>query len=258
MFDITTKLEVNINPGPTLVTDVTGLSTFLIKYRIPTLVTDPLYLMNMLIEKEKIVAPFRVICTMDFDRGNRYGLDKLRPLPNEMKMADGYDILLSPGRTDKETLNEIRVLHEFIKQVIAPIKEIRWTLGLRTRTQESVKYILAHIKEHPANFIRTNVALDSSNQTLEKHLEDIEMIKKNCPTPIIISGGVNLKIIRELSGKVARFDVSVTQAKQIVNEALHLGDKKPEDKKPEDKKPGDKAEKKPEELKKAEDKTHKV
>jgi hypothetical protein len=218
MYHLTGKLEVNIlQPlGP----DVHNLSSFIIQNNIPAVVASPLYLEAVLMERGRHFANYKVICTIDFPDGNKvwpnFAMAKLRDLPQAMFMADGYDIMLTPGRTDKECLNELRALSEFLQR-LGP-KELRWTLPLRTVHYEEVDKFLPHIMKWPASFVRTDSNLVVPDITLEDHLLDVEFIRSGVATKIKVCGNVNLNLIESLKNRVARFDVSLSQAREIIRE----------------------------------------
>lgn len=225
MFDITTRLEVNVLRGANVTSDFNNLSNFLVKHRVPVLVVDPTFIAPVLIERMRFRAQYKIVCAVDFDTGKRYAMEKLRPLPQEIFKADGLDILLSANRADKESFNEMKVLRDFIKDSINPTIEIRWVLGLRSRTYEAVANIMPHLKKVPGSYIRTDINLEVPNHSLEKHATDINFIKDAVGAPIKLCGNIDLNTIIEFKSQVSRFDVSVSQAKKIAKEASERGNK---------------------------------
>lgn len=216
MFDVTTRLEVNIVRGKTASTDMASMSNFVIKYRVPTVVVDPQFVEQIMIERQRYRGSYKIICTVDFDNGKNYAMDKLRSIPKAALAVDGFDILVTDGKTDKESLNELKAISEFLKKAVDPLKEIRWTLGMRLRQTNDLLNIMKHLKTYPAAFIRTDHNLIAQNLTLEKHENDVKFIKSHVGTPIKVCGNVDVETIRSLRGKVSRFDVSMTQATRIL------------------------------------------
>lgn len=247
MFDITTRFEVNVLRGANVANDFNNLSNFLVKHRVPALVVDPMFIQPVLIERMRFRAQYKIIVAVDFDTGRRYAMEKLRPLPQEIFKADGLDILLSANRADKESFNEMKVLHDFIKNSINPMIEIRWVLGLRSRAYEDVANIMINLKKIPApTFVRTDINLVSPDHNMEQHAVDIDFIKSAVGAPIKLCGNVDLATISKFKGQVARFDVSVSQAKKIAKEARERDFVRPavvSDRKVEIKAPEEKAEK---------------
>jgi hypothetical protein len=216
MFDVTTRLEVNIVRGKTASTDMASMSNFVIKYRVPTVVVDPQFVEQIMIERQRYRGSYKIICTVDFDNGKNYAMDKLRSIPKAALAVDGFDILVTAGKTDKESLNELKAISEFLKKAVDPLKEIRWTLGMRLRQTNDLLNVMKHLKTYPAAFIRTDHNLVAQNLTLEKHENDVKFIKSHVGTPIKVCGNVDVETIRSLRGKVSRFDVSMTQAARIL------------------------------------------
>ena len=220
MFNITSKLELNLLKG-SAASDFDSVGAFLIKSRIPVVVVDPEFIEAMIIERVRCQGAFKIITAIDFDKGRNYAIDKFKLLPQSIFAADGYDVLLTDGRTEKECLNELRAVSEFVRSIDA-LKEIRWTLGLRTRSHEKMGLFLPHIRAWPASYIRTDSALVSPAATAEKHEDDIGFIKNELATPIKLCGNVTLDTINTFGinagGVVHRFDVNMSQAKHIIHE----------------------------------------
>lgn len=217
MLQQTTKLEINIRRGKSAPQDMDGVGTLMVKNRIPALVTDPDFIDLMLFERMRINGQYKIITTVDFENGKQYAMDKFRSLPQNALKTDGFEILLSPDRTDKESLNELRIVTEFCRQS-NPLAEIRWVFGFRTRQPQQLQHFYPYLKKWPAQFLRTDINLEVPGLTITKHLEDVTRIRNFCGTSIKVSGNINLAMIKELSPRVARFDVNVSQAKRILFE----------------------------------------
>ncbi len=213
MLQLTTKMEINIqdaNPA-----EAASASTFIVKNRIPAIIVSPESFMVAVSEKQIKRAQYKLIVAVDLEnKGKNFGLDKIRDLPNEVLTADGFDILLTPMATNKETGNEMKALAEFLTKA-NNLTEIRWVIGSRVWDKDSINNVIEHAKAHPASFIRTDPNLDGS-ATPEDHFNDIERIKKEIATPIKVSGNINRDIMETLHGKAKRFDVTMTQARSII------------------------------------------
>jgi deoxyribose-phosphate aldolase len=217
MFNITTRLEVNIQ-GVAAGADINGLSTFVSKNKIPVIVSDPAYIEGVLVERSKFLGQYQVICTVDFPNGKHFASEKMRDLPKAAMLADGFDIMVSAKKTDRESLNELRAISDFILKYVDPTKEIRWVLGLRHREYDDVRNMMSHFKNCPAKFIRTDNHLVLPKIDINSHLLDIEFIKSSVAIPIKLSGNITLTTINETINAVSRYDVSVQQAKEIIKE----------------------------------------
>ena len=212
MFHITSKLELNLTVKSVL--DLQGLSTFIIKNRIPALVVDPKLLDIALIERSKINARYKVITGVDFNSIKRYAIDKFLDLPKSVFESDGVEILLSPNKNDKESLNEIKSIMDYVNR-LNPLMEIRWVFSFRTKGHESYSNFMKYLPNYPAKFLRTDPNLESAGITTETHQKDTDLLKKHCNLPIKVSGNITLDMIKTLKG-VSRFDVDISQAKRIV------------------------------------------
>ena len=219
MLQLTTKLELNVFNTKSLAMDMPHIGSFAIKNRIPCIVTEPQLIDIILMERSKFSPAFKVICAIDFFNKN-YALQKMRGLSNGVFMADGFEFRVSPGHNDKESLNELRALTEFVKTGIGPSKEIRWALCLRTITYDNYMHLLDHMRKWPASFIRTDINLECPSANFDAHMDDINFIRGKIATPIKVSGNINHSLMLTLGSKASRFDVNLTQARRILKDAL--------------------------------------
>jgi len=225
-FSISVRMEVNLLRSKTASGDHINLARWVIKNRVPAIVVDPLYVEASIIERMKHRGQYKIICSVDFESGKHYGLEKLRPLPKSIMVADGFDILLTANKSDKEYLNELRILSEFIHDSIHKSKEIRWVLGLRTREQASIIQALPHFKKWPATYVRTdhNVLPAKQENEYERHARDIQFIRKSTGLPIKISGNIDYETYMKLKSDVKRFDVTLNQAKALIKTAQSVSE----------------------------------
>ena len=226
--NIGTKLELNVqkaNPA-----DATAAGTFAIKGKIPVIVVSPDMFIPILQDRNMKYANYKIIVAVDFNNlGKAYAFDKIRDLPAEVLGADGFDVLLTPRRTDIESSKEMKEISAFFKKS-NPLCEVRWVLG-RGWSEENLITILNKAKSIPANYIRTDSNL-VTQVSIEDHKKDIERIRLAVPTPIKISGNVDLETFKAFSNKVARFDVSMTQARALFNEYFKSQEPKAEQETP--------------------------
>lgn len=216
MFQITSKLEINLLKNSGRV-DFSGsqLSTFIIKNKIPAVVCSPELVEIVAVDRSQFSYAYKIYCAVDFDDGRNYGLDKVRNLPRSCLLADGFEIRLTAGRNEKETLNEMRGLTEFFKQINVS-KEIRWALSLRGTPPSQFDNCLKNVKKWPASMIRTDVNVDSPLASLESHVVDVSVVRNFTNFPVKISGDVDYDTVVSLMSDVARFDVSLDQARSII------------------------------------------
>jgi len=218
-FQITSKLELNLmNSGtnPTYVTD------FAIKNRIPAVVTPPGFVGPLNVQRSIKAGQFKIICTLDFQKGNSFAMDKFRDIDPDFRMADGFEILLCRERSEIETRNEMKVLYEFLRQ-IDPTLEIRWCLGMYSRPEQQAIGALKVMRGWPPSFVRTDPHLIIPNVNGDRHVAAATLIKSNeVPYPIKVSGNIDLSTIETVLAadtNIKRFDVSIEQAVAIVKAA---------------------------------------
>jgi hypothetical protein len=218
-FQITSKLELNLmqsGTNPQYATD------FAIKNRVPAIVAPPGFIGPLNVQRSIKAGQFKIICTLDFQKGNAFAMDKFRDIDNDFRMADGFEILLCRDRTEIETRNEMKVLYEFLRQ-IDPGLEIRWCLGMYSRPEAQAIAALKVMKGWPPSYVRTDQHLIIPNVNAERHMAAAKVIRGNeNPYPIKVSGNIDLGTIEAImagDSNIKRFDVSIDQAVAIVKAA---------------------------------------
>lgn len=215
IYGLTTRFELNLTPSVNPITAANWAQ----KHRCPVIVTPPEHVAPLMVNRATKNAQYQIIVTLDFPSGKSYAMDKLRNASGDFSACDGCDILLSGGKSQVETKNEIKALYEFLKTI--GMHEIRYVLGAYTRSRESIIDMLKGMKLYPGRWIRLDQHLTLPNITIEHHKGMIGLIKEHIATPLKISGNVDLDVVKEFSGTKHRFDVSLDQATSIVK---HLED----------------------------------
>jgi len=133
--------------------------------------------------------------------------------------ADGFEILLSDGKTEVESKNELKAIHSYLKANRALV-DIRWCLRMHTVDEVRTRGILKNMKLFPPSFVRIDPHLETPRADVEKMKAQVALIQEFVPYPIKISGNVNAAMIKELQDirGVKRFDVSMKQAEAIAHE----------------------------------------
>ncbi len=204
--------------------------------RVPAVVIDPESINDAVVYRSIIRGKFKIICMVDWPKGERYYIDKFRGLPQESLNADGYEILLTPGDKAK-CIKEIKYLSDFVKQYFTTTTEIRFVLGhtLANRDDSDIDAMLECIKQIPLPaFIRTTnqTKVSSSDGSIDSQIKILEKIKKVINVPVKISGNMTMKIANQcklidvqgegeerketLLGKPERFACSLDQAEAIL------------------------------------------
>jgi len=213
-YQFTSKLEINLfNPK----TNPQFVSDFAIKYKIPTIVAAPEYIAPLVVHKVTMGGTYRLICALDFPKGTNYAMDKLFRTNPDFVGADGFEILLSTGKTEIESKNEMRAIHGYLK-ANRPLADIRWCLRFHTKSEKELSGILKNMKKFPPSYVRVDQNLESPSINTERFKKDIELIRGFVPYPIKLSGNVDLKVLQQYKDErgVKRFDVTVEQAEAIV------------------------------------------
>jgi len=212
MLNLLSRLEVNVGLG----SDVSRLSSFAIKNRIPAIVVPPELVTSAIMLRQGYLNKFRVICTVDFPEGRCFAGEKVGVLPSGALNADGFEILLSSGRTDKECENELSELYRFFRKDLAG-KELRYCLNLHGRKFEDIIKFFKHFKKFPPDFLRTNVDLRLQRFKDKDHADAIRMIRERSGVPIKLCGNVSPDTVINFQGKVARYDVGFDAAQRVVS-----------------------------------------
>ena len=210
---VTTKFEINIlesNGNPIAAAD------FAQHNRCPAVVAHPNHLAQLMANRNAKRGQYLIIAALDFPAGKKFSTDKLFSAGSDISSAEGYDILLTPNKTQVESRNEMKALHEFLKQ-INPIVDIRWTLGAFTRDTKEIQNFLENMKVCAPKWIRVDQHLDLPNISLKDHNKIVKLIKKTFNRSIKLSGNVDLKLVKKYRNKDnIRFDVTMEQAVTIV------------------------------------------
>lgn len=226
-FQTTSKLELNIIKSAT---HPNAISDFAVRNRIPVIVSSPEFIGTLVQLRAIKNGQYRIVCAIDFPTGKSFAMDKLKNLSEDFYLADGYEILISPERTEVESRNEMRALHGFLKQ-INPLIEIRWCLGAHTRPEKASLGALKGMSQYAPSYLRVEPHVRLPNVGIDEHKAFVEKAKELIPFPIKLSGNVDLDLIRAFEGdrQVKHFDVDIDQAVALVK-ALELEEQKNESK----------------------------
>lgn len=212
IHQITSKCELNVLSATTNVAYVNDLA---IRYRVPAVVCSPEYVAPLLSQRASRGGGYQIICAVDFPYGKNFAMDKLKRSHPDFTMADGFEILVSVGRTEVETKNELKAIHEFVKMQNR-LLQIRWCLSLHHKDQEAGVAALKGMKKFPPSYVRIDPHTTLKNLTMEARMEAVELVKEHVPYPIKVSGNVDIETITALENKVARFDLDVDGLKKLV------------------------------------------
>jgi len=170
---------------------------------------------------------FRIITAVDWPKGDRYAMDKLRDMPINALSRDGFEILISERTNPTDIKTEMLTCFEFTRTHLPEVTEIRIVLGAFTRNKEFIVRACNELKHVPApDMIRTDHHLraQQSVANIQAHNDLISLIREHTGRPIKISGNINsAKVVASCGAN--RFAVSLKQAKSIVKEVRENPDK---------------------------------
>lgn len=218
---LTTKLEIDIMQA----SEVDNAMQLAAVHRLPAVVVHPQLLQQAIMTKIKRNGMFKLLTTIDWPKGDIYGVTKLRGMTNEMMDIDGYEIMMTGGKTEIENRNEAKTITEFIKRHIGERKEIRFVLGCFTRQNSETVQMASIMKDiiAPA-MIRTDphVKTKASKTNAEAQTALLQSIKEVCGIPIKMSG--NFDSVRSIATflqhqpQSIRFAVSTQQLQQVIKD----------------------------------------
>ena len=220
---ITQKLEIDVLQGTELKEAIELAATT----HMPAIVVHPELAQEANVYRFIRQGHFKIITAVDWPKGDRYAMDKLRDMPIEALSRDGFEILISEMKNPSEIKGELRTCFEFIRRHLPEITEIRIVLGTFMRDQEFIIKACNELKHVPApDMIRTDhhLRVQQSVANAQAHGDLIALIRKHTRRPIKISGNINsVKVMTSCDAD--RFAVSLKQANGIIKEVRENPDK---------------------------------
>ena len=214
---ILNKLEIDVMQ----VSELDEASELAAKYKLPALVVHQSLAGEAHIARGRVRGRFKLITPIDWPKGENFGISKIRGLSMDALEADGFEILLTPNKSEKDTKNEVYVITEFIRNHVAQQAEIRFVLGTYIHEPEQISKMLSGlVGVRTPDLIRNDINLktqvsksnpDIHNNTLARIAELVRYKTKIC-------GNItDIKTMAACKG-VSKFGVSLLQAKSIIKE----------------------------------------
>lgn len=217
MLKVTTKLEINVlNPA----VDYNAVSMFVGQHKCNAIVLDHQLVPAAIVDRSAKNGRWKIVAAIDFPLGNNFSIDKLKNLDASIFNADGMDIVLTPGRTEVETYNELKALNDFVKRSVNPLIDIRYVINYYTGKWDDTERFLSVARNIPCDIVRIDVDLHPLHVKPSIHLDTVEKLKRATPKILKIGGNVDLETIKVVQSLDHRslFDVDINQAKTIVNQ----------------------------------------
>lgn len=212
---IGTKLEIDVMQG----SELNEAMELAYVYKMQAIVVHPDLVADAAMQRVKRQATYRLITTVDWPKGEKFGVTKLHNMSVRALSCDGFEIMLGV-RPLTESKKEMLELTEFIRKHLPQVQEIRFVLGCLSKSQEDIKNLCLTIRDIPApNFLRTdiNLRIQQSKANIAAHTESLALIKGCVNRPIKLCGNINsAKTI--VSCKAERYGVSLKQAQGIIKE----------------------------------------
>ena len=211
------KLEIDVMQ----VNEIQESVHLAIKHKLPAIVVHQSLSGDAIMARSRAGGKFKIITPVDWPKGEIFGDLKLRGLSFDSIETDGFEILLTAGKSETDTRNEAKVLTEFLKSRIGDHVEVRFVLGTSLRQFELVESICKSLLgvRTPA-LIRTDTQLKTqvTKANPEEHNKYIKLVGAHINAPVKISGNINSIKTIAACPSAAKYAVSLMQTKAIIKE----------------------------------------
>ena len=215
---IATKLEIDVMQ----VNELLEASELIAKFSMPAMVVHPGLAPDAFAARMRVRGRYKIIIPVDWPKGENTSQVKFRGISKQALEADGFEIMISPGKDVFITKSELNSMTEFIRRYLGEYVEVRFVLGDTIKTAEEIDIIcnsLIGIRS-PA-MLRTDTILKVQQNVIssESHHAFVNKVRGiGLQAPIKISGNMNnLKSIAS-APQAHRYAVNVAQAKNIIRE----------------------------------------
>lgn len=216
---ITTKIEIDVMQS----NEIDSVCQLAAAHNMPAIVVHPQLITQAISVRARRQGRFDIFTTVDWPKGETFGMTKLRGLCQEAMSVDGYEIMLTGGRTALENLDEVKKLTGFIRSFISQHAQIRLILGALSRPAEEVVRLATAVRDAAASvMLRTDNHLraQTTKASTKAHGDTTAAIRAACGMPIKLSGNIDsVKTVAEclkLPAPPVVFAASLQQAQQIV------------------------------------------
>lgn len=216
---ICAKLEIDVMQAK----EIEEATDLAIANCLPALVVHQDLVSQMFFYRGRKQGKFKIIMPIDWPKGNLSGSTKFRDVPIQVLQQDGFEVVMTPAKSDAMALSEIINITNLIKSYVNPTAELRICVEALSRPEEEwMPYIRALSKTVPPDLIRIDHNNTTTKANAANHSDIVAKITANAPWPVKVSGNVTLKTA--LQFKNTRFGVSLKQAKDIIGEIKNAPD----------------------------------
>lgn len=212
------KLELDVMQ----INELLDASEIVSKYKMPAMVVHPNLAAEAMAARMRVKGRYKIIIPIDWPKGENYGNIKFRGVSKSALECDGFEIYLTPNKTENDIKNEAKALTEFIKAHLGDYVEVRFVIGNLSKNKDDIismcKGLLA---VRSPTLIRSDVSLK-----LQQNKANTDVHNDFCDTvntsgfhcPIKLSGNMNNLRSITSAPNVLRYAAGVQQAKIIIKE----------------------------------------
>lgn len=191
------------------------------KHNFPAIVVHPGLASDAHRARGTVRGRFKIITPVDWPKGDNFGSIKFRGLSMDAIEADGFEIMLTGGKSEGDTRNEAKALTEFIKRQLSDDTEVRFVLGTYMRDEANIINLcrgLLHVRTPTVVRLDTQLKLQVSKANTEEHNRLVTLIQSIVNVPVKVVG--NVSGVRSVTGcqNAARYGVNLLQARTIIKE----------------------------------------
>jgi len=207
--------------------ELRNAALFMNKNRCSAMHITPDIIDEAVIARELTKSNYKIVVMVDYPRGSKYGVDKFKGTTTDFFLADGYDIVLTPGRNENDINSEAKSIVSFIKEMVNPMATVCLTLNRSMREDVEFMTCLRACLAQIPHFIKfeANPKIQPSLANLEVHDNTVKMVRNLNAVPLVVCGNVNYKVY---DGLLAvgdlQFAVSLDQAQRLEADILRKPD----------------------------------
>jgi hypothetical protein len=207
------------------ITELFEASELSVRNGLPSIVVHPGLAGDALMNRARVKGRFKIIIPIDWPKGELVGISKFRGVSKEALEADGFEIAInSSGRTAAEISKDMDQTTTFIRSHLGEFVEVRFVVSAFTSEEADIKKTAeAMTSTRIPAMIRNDTILKIQHNKAnpESHNSFTKIIKGTAPCPVKICGNINNLKTTAACVNVARFGVSLQQARSIIKEYQH-------------------------------------
>ena len=220
MINVVSMMEIDVLQ----ITELFEASELSVKNGLPAIVVHPGLAGDALMNRASIKGRFKIIIPIDWPKGELTGISKFRGVSKEALEADGFEIAINTiGRTSAEVAKDMDQTTTFIRSHLGEFVEVRFVANAFTSEEEENKKIADAILtiRTPAMLRNDTVLKIQHNKANPESHNSFTKIVKSTSCPVKICGNINNLKTTAACSNVARFGVSLQQARSIIKEYQH-------------------------------------